>query len=122
MSRSPSSNPLAPEQRDLLKVLAHTYLQYGLAEKAAVLLHAMHAMDSSDRHVVKSLAYAYLRSDRPHEALLLLDSLAEIGNHGRDVFLLRSLAYSRTGRRADAARSMRCFVGARAGVTESGSR
>jgi predicted Zn-dependent protease len=111
---------LATEQRDLLKVLAHTYLQYGLAEKAAVLLHAIYAVDPSDSHVVKSLAYAYVNSDRPHDAMLLLDTLLGAGNPGQEVFLLRSLAYTRMGRRADAARSMRYFIGARSGLTESG--
>lgn len=115
------SNSLATEQRDLLKLLAHTYLQYGLAEKAAILLHAIYAVDPSDHHVVKSLAYAYVNSDRPHDAMLLLDTLVGNGNPGQEVFLLRSLAYTRMGRRADAARSMRYFIGARAGSTESES-
>jgi hypothetical protein len=115
-----SSLFLPAEQRDLLKVLAHTYLQYGLAEKAAILLHAMYAVDSSDPHVVKSLAYAYVNSDRPYEAMLLLDTLAGVANPGQEVFLLRSFAYSRMGRPADAARSMRYFIGARSGLAESG--
>ena len=116
------SNFLATEQRDLLKVLAHTYLQYGLAEKAAILLHAIYAVDPSDRNVVKSLAYAYVHSDRPHDAMLLLDRLLDAGNPGKEVFLLRSLAYTRMGRRADAARSMRYFIGARSGSAESEPR
>ena len=113
---------LSNEQRDLLKVLAHTYLQYGLAEKAAILLHAIYAVDPSDHQVVKSLAYAYVRSDRPHEAMLLLDSLLEAGNSAKEVFLLRSMAYTGMGRRADAARSMRYFIGARSKSVESESR
>lgn len=118
MTLHQSTHYLASEQSDLLKVLAHTYLQYGLADKAAILLHAMYAVDPSDRHVVKSLAYAYVNSGRPHEAMVLLDTLVGLGNPGQEVFLLRSLAYTRMGRRADAARSMRYFIGARSGAVE----
>jgi predicted Zn-dependent protease len=110
----PSSGSLSTEQRDLLKLLAHTYLRYGRAEKAAILLHAMHAVDPVDSHVVKSLAYAYVRSGRPHEAMLLLDRLLEGGDGAPEIHLLRSQAYSQMGRVADAARAMRHFVGARA--------
>lgn len=113
-----SASVLPAEQRDLLKLLAHTYLQYGLSEKAAILLHAMHAVDPSDAQVVKSLAYAYVNSGRPYEAMLLLDPLIDGANPGQEVFLLRSFAYSQMGRRADAARSMRYFIGARSGLAE----
>jgi len=114
MSRhSPSSGVLSTEQRDLLKLLAHTYLQYGRAEKAAVLLHAMHALDPLDSHVTRSLAYACVRCGRPHEAMLLLDRLLESGDGAPEIHLLRSQAYSEMGRVADAARAMRHFVGAR---------
>ena len=116
--RLPSSDVLSAEQCDLLKVLAHTYLQYGRVEKAASLLYAIHQLEPADRRVVKSLAYAYVRSGRPHEAMLLLDPLLDLGDRAPEIFLLRSQAYSQMGRIADAARSMRYFVGARLDAKE----
>lgn len=109
---------LSVEQCDLLKLLAHTYLQYGRADKAAILLSAMHSVDSTDPQLVKSLAYAYLRSGRPHEAILLLNPLLEQGSRAPELFLLRSQAYSQMGRIADAARAMRHFVDARLDAAE----
>lgn len=113
MIKSPSANlPLSVEQCDLIKVLAHTYLQQNLAEKAVVLLHAIYCACPTDAVNRTSLAFAYLRCGRPHEAMLLLDRFDADGLTRPEIHLLRSQAYNQMGRMVDAAASMRHYIGA----------
>lgn len=105
--------PLAEEQCDLLKVLAHTYLQQNLADKAVVLLQAVYSAYPGDVLVRTLLAFAYVRCGRPYEAMLLLDWHSAEGKLASEIHLLRSQAYSQMGRMADAAAAMRHFISAR---------
>lgn len=104
------SGVLSAEQTDLLKILAHTYLQHNLPEKAAILLHAIYLVEPEDLLVKKSLACAYVRSGKPFEAMLLLDFLEEEERGTPEVHLLRSQAYLQMGQVADAAEAMGRFV------------
>ena len=104
---------LPDEQCDLLKVLAHTYLQQNLAEKAVVLLQAVYSVYPSDVLVRTLLAYAYIRCGRPYEAMLLLDWQSADSRFAPEIHLLRSQAYSQMGRMADAATAMQHFINAR---------
>jgi predicted Zn-dependent protease len=104
---------LSGRQQDLLRLLAHVYLQHDKPERAVVLLHALHALAPGDALSEKLLAYAYVRSGRPHEAMLLLDPLLERGGVGPEVHLMRSQAYGLMGRMSDAAWAMRRYVEAR---------
>lgn len=105
---------LRREQADLLRMLAYSYERNGLPARAAVLWLALHALWPADMHIVHSLAFAQLRSDNPEPALTLLDALLDAGAAGALTHLLRSQALVRTGRLAEAARSMRFYVAARA--------
>lgn len=105
--------PLADEQCDLLKVLAHTYLQQNLADKAVVLLQAVYSAYPADVSVRTMLAFAYVRCGRPYEAMLLLDWQSADGKLASEIHLLRSQAYSQMGRMADAAAAMRHFISTR---------
>jgi predicted Zn-dependent protease len=105
--------PLTEEQCDLLKILAHTYLQQNLADKAVILLHAVYAVYPADVLVRTLLAFAYNRCGRPHEAILLLDWHSAEAKLAPQIHLLRSQAYSQMGRIADASAAMRHFINAR---------
>lgn len=112
-SSSRPSEALSRRQKDLLKLLAHTYLQHGKPDRALVLLHALHALAPNDTLNEKLLAYAYVRSGRPYEAMLLLDLFVERGEAGPEVHLMRGQAYAQMGRMSDAAWAMRHYVDAR---------
>lgn len=107
------SEVLSGRQKDLLKLLAHTYLRHGKPDRALILLHALHALSPNDTLNEKLLAYAYLRSGRPYEAMLLLDAFVDRGEAGPEVHLMRGQAYAQMGRMSDAAWAMRHYVEAR---------
>ncbi|MBK4733226.1 type III secretion apparatus assembly chaperone SctY [Noviherbaspirillum pedocola] len=114
------SEAFSRRQKDVLKLLAHTYLQHGKPDRALVLLHALHSLSPNDALNEKLLAYAYVRSRRPYEAMLLLDSLIERGDASAEVHLMRGQAYAQMGRMSDAAWAMRHYVEARGGIQRAG--
>lgn len=115
MSRLSASRPaLRREQVDLLRMLAYSYERNGLPARAAVLWSALHALWPSDAMFAKSLAFAQLRSGKPEQSLALLDALLDTGDTSALTHLLRSQALVQTGRLAEASRSMRFYVAARA--------
>jgi predicted Zn-dependent protease len=114
------SEALSRRQKDVMKLLTHTYLQHGKPDRALVLLHALRSLAPSDALNEKLLAYAYVRSSRPYEAMLLLDALIERGDASAEVHLMRGQAYAQMGRMSDAAWAMRHYVEARGGIHLAG--
>lgn len=115
------SRRLHPEQRELLRVLAYSYLQHGHASRALPLLRLLCEVDPLDRQAQESLACSLIRMRRGQEALEVLETLAQ--NHAASplTWLLRGQALLLLGRMREAAGNMKRFVAQRAALAAAGA-
>ncbi len=108
-----------PAQEDLLRVLAHVYLEHQRPEKAIILLEALAVFHPGARHLLKPLALAYLAAGRYEDgataAQRFLNGAAD-GETVAPMYIIESRALWALGRKEDARRSVRRFIEARAGT------
>jgi predicted Zn-dependent protease len=96
-------------QLNFLKVLAHLFMQYGKAEKAATILEMLRLASPADSWIVRMLALAQLQSGDANAALGTVDlslGMERDHEHLATSELIRSRAYWALGNAHEARQAL----------------
>lgn len=110
---------LGPDTRELLELLAFTYLENGRPDKAAALLAALETLQLADSRTRTALALAYLRAGKPDTALAVLERTALAGRIDATFHLVHAQTLSALQRRDEAAVAMRAYTSLRPASPQS---